>query len=157
MNLLAQVLQDLRRHEGVRLKVYKDTEGIWTNGVGHTGPDVFEGMKDITPEVAEGWLLEDTLKAVRLARSIFASYDSLDQVRKSVLINMAFNLGNRLRTFKKMIAAVEAKDFNYAALEMLNSKWAVQVKGRSKELAARMSSGKIPVHLQYRSTNVKGE
>jgi lysozyme len=57
---------------------------------------------------------------------------------------MAFNLGvPRLCKFKKMWAAIEAKDFPTAAKEMLDSRWANQVKSRSTKLAHAMHHGEF--------------
>ena len=65
-------------------------------------------------------------------------------MRQRVYVNMTFNLGStRLALFKKMHAAVEAKDWEKAAEEMLDSKWATQVKGRADRLAEMMRSGAI--------------
>jgi lysozyme len=57
---------------------------------------------------------------------------------------MAFNLGvPRLCKFKKMWAAVHAKQFDVAAKEMLDSRWARQVKSRSTKLAHAMHNGEF--------------
>jgi len=44
MKLSEDGINKLIQREGLRLKAYKDTKGIWTIGVGHTGPDVHEGL-----------------------------------------------------------------------------------------------------------------
>jgi lysozyme len=70
--------------------------------------------------------------------------EDLDAVRQLVLVDMAFNLGvPRLCKFKKMWAAIEAKDFPTAAKEMLDSRWANQVKSRSTKLAHAMHHGEF--------------
>lgn len=149
MTFLKQVHKDLRRHEGCRLKPYKDTEGVWTIGYGHTGKDIHSATPAISMEQASKWLAEDITEAIAVAKTIAPVYRELDSVRKAVLINMAFNLGYRLKGFKKFLAALEVRDYSRAALEMLDSKWARQVKGRATELSARMSSGKIQPHHLY--------
>ena len=64
------------------------------------------------------------------------------EVRKVVLVDMCYNLGiNRFLGFKKMLAAVKEGNYDTAADEMLNSKWATQVKGRAVELAQLMREG----------------
>ena len=66
----------------------------------------------------------------------------MDDARLGVLIEMCYNLGlSGLAGFKKMLAAVEAGDYKKAAKEMLDSKWAFQVKGRAVELAKIMETG----------------
>ena len=61
------------------------------------------------------------------------------------MIDMAFNMGEpRLRGFKKMIAALHAGDFDRAALEALDSKWAREdvAPERSGEIAAMLRTGR---------------
>ncbi len=147
MDLKKQVLADLKRHEGVRLKAYRDTVGVWTIGYGHT-KGVYEGMT-CTQEQAEAWLAEEMEESFLIARKVFSNYPDLDPVRKSVLVNMSFNLGEtRLSKFFATIRAVRDEDWSRAALQMLDSKWATQVGQRAKELAKRMSTGKIErIHL----------
>lgn len=143
MDLEYQVLNDLKRHEGCRLKPYLDTEGVWTIGYGHT-KGVHAGTKPISLDTAEEYLKEDMQIGFEIARKIFKDYPQMDKVRKSVLANMAFNLGEtRLKGFNRFFRALSVQDYRTAALEMLDSKWATQVGQRAQELAKRMSSGKI--------------
>lgn len=149
-NFQLQLRADLLRHEGKRNESYKDTEGVWTNGVGHTGADVYPNQVVSDYQVYK-WLEEDTKKAEKDASSLFKNYDKLSPVRRGVLVNMAFNLGKtRLSKFKKMIAAVEAEDFDTAALEMMDSKWFSQVKTRAVELVSRMKTNTIKPSHQYK-------
>jgi len=61
---------------------------------------------------------------------------------KNALLNMCFNLGiNRLLGFKKMVAALQEKNFTLAAKEALNSKWAEQVGERAKDIALMIRQG----------------
>ncbi len=61
---------------------------------------------------------------------------------QDALMNMNFNMGiTRLLTFKKMIAALIAKDYTKSAIEALNSKWAIQVGQRAKDVALMMRQG----------------
>jgi lysozyme len=57
---------------------------------------------------------------------------------------MAFNMGvPRLNKFKKMWAAVHDGDYPTAAKEMLDSRWATQVKGRAVKLSNAMHNGEF--------------
>ena len=147
---MKQVYHDLRRHEGCRLKVYKDSVGVWTIGYGHT-KGINENTKPITQEQADAWLKDNVEEAVAIAKTIVSNYGSLSPVRKSILINMAFNLGKpRLSQFKNTLRAIENEQWSSAAMGMLDSLWARQVGQRAQELAARMSSGTIPPHRMYK-------
>lgn len=69
-------------------------------------------------------------------------YARLDDARQTVLVNMCFNLGMpTLLTFKRFITALSAGDYESAAREMLDSKWARQVGARAIRLADMMRSG----------------
>ena len=128
----------LKVDEGLKLRSYKDSVGVWTIGWGHTRgveQNQLIGMHD-----AESFLTSDIEEAIAAARKVVINYNDLSGPRKAGLANMAFNRGEtRLRSFKKLIAAVVAEDFSKASLEMLDSKWAVQVGQRAKRLAKSMS------------------
>jgi lysozyme len=67
---------------------------------------------------------------------------SLNPVRQVVLANMAFNMGMpTLLTFGRMLGALAEKDWDRAAAEVLDSKWARQVGSRATELAELMRRG----------------
>ncbi len=146
--------------EGLRLQVYKDTLGIDTVGIGRNLED-----RGITKEELD-WMDIPTIDhvyewgiteadAVYLATNdvqiveeelvrAHPCVDRLDSVRQLILVDMAFNMGvPRLCKFKKMWAAVEAEDFPTAAKEMLDSRWAKQVKGRATKLANAMHNGEF--------------
>jgi lysozyme len=66
----------------------------------------------------------------------------LSPVRQSVLVNMAFNMGlQNLLKFSRMLAALRAGNYAEAADEMLDSRWAQQVRQRAIELARQMEVG----------------
>ena len=124
----------LIRHEGLRLKPYRDTVGKLTIGVGRNLDDV-----GITREEALYLLKNDIDNARRELIKTIPRFLDMDKVRQIVLISMTFNLGlSRFKRFKKLIAAIERKDWDQAAKEMLNSKWAKQVGRRATELAQMM-------------------
>lgn len=132
-----QLKAQLKRHEGLRLKPYKCSAGKLTIGYGRNLEDV-----GISEREAEYLLERDIDKAVADLSRAFDWFGRLDSVRQDVVINMTFNIGlTRLFGFRRMIAALDRGDFNSAADEMLDSKWARQVKGRAKELSRQMKLG----------------
>jgi len=55
------------------------------------------------------------------------------------LCNMMFNMGRpRLSKFVGMKAGVDARDFNEAADQMVDSRWYTQVPNRARRLVDRM-------------------
>lgn len=128
---------DLIRHEDIKLKPYRDSEGVLTIGVGRNLED-----RGISREEALYLLDNDIRDHTDELRARFPVVDALTPARRDVLVNMAFNLGvPRLATFKRMWAAIEAGDYHRASMEMLDSKWARQVGKRAIELADTMRRG----------------
>ena len=131
---MAETLEEeLIRHEGWRNKPYRCSEGYLTIGV---GINLDAGL---FPEEID-WLLKNRIKRCKkeLGEN-FPLQANLATDAWLVLINMCFNLGiTRLKGFKRMWAALEARDYAAAADEMLDSKWAKQVGNRAQELADKM-------------------
>jgi len=126
-----KIVEQLIKHEGLRLKPYKCTSGKLTIGIGRNLED-----NGITKEEAL-YLLYNDIDAcvIDLYREIPLIKD-LNGDKQEVLVNMCFNLGiNRLLKFKKFLSALKSGDFKEARKEMLNSAWAFQVGNRALELA----------------------
>lgn len=130
-------IDQLIKHEGLRLKPYLDTESKTTIGIGRNLDD-----NGITEEEAMYLLKNDIQRHAWELEIAFPAVQLVNWTRYYVLLNMAFNLGiPRLRSFKKMWAAIERQDFEAAALEMLDSKWHQQVGARAEELSELMKRG----------------
>ena len=131
-------ISQIKRHEGLKLKPYRCTQGKLTIGYGRNLDD-----RGITASEAEEMLLTDMCEVEeRLFNEGLLS--DLNDARKAVLINMGFQLGVQgLFGFKRMIAAVDSKQYELAAKEMLDSKWAKQTPNRAKELAEQMLTGEF--------------
>lgn len=123
--------------EGCKDKPYKDTEGIWTVGIGRNMEKGFRA-----DEIAL-MFANDLADAEADARAVCGeSFEDLSDARQAVLVNMAFNLGRaRLSAFVRMLRAVVQNDFATAADEMLASRWATQVGRRAIRLADMMRKG----------------
>ena len=154
----AHLLEELVKHEGLRLQVYQDTLGIDTIGIGRNLKDRGISKEELDeldiPTIdhvyeygiteADAMLLaENDVQIVEeeLLRA-HPCVEDLDAVRQLVLVDMAFNMGvPRLCKFKKMWNAIHEKKFDAASKEMLDSRWANQVKSRSVKLANAMHNG----------------
>jgi lysozyme len=137
------LLDQLKRHEGIRLKLYRCPAGYLTIGYGRNIE-----ANGITKEEAESFLVNDILQAERDARKFLGdvAFNKLNLVRQCVVINMAFNLGYaKLSKFVRLRVALISEDYERAALSMEQSKWATQVKSRAKELVRDMRVGKWSV------------
>lgn len=131
------LLEQLKRHEGLRLKPYRCTAGKLTIGYGRNLDD-----KGISEYEAELMLASDIHEVQDALTKRLPVYILLDPVRKDVLANMAFNLGVAgLLKFKNMITALESGDYDAASRHMLDSRWAKQVGSRAGELARQLRKG----------------
>ena len=131
------VKAQLRIDEDSRRFPYRDSVGKLTIGVGRNLDDV--GLR---PDEIDYMLENDISEAEGDARELFPSFDALSDARKAVLVNMCFNLGrSRLSAFHKFRAAVSDGEWERAAAEMIDSKWAAQVGIRAQRLSKQMREG----------------
>lgn len=138
--MVKNIVEQLRRDEGVVEHAYEDSLGYLTIGVGFL-IDKKKGGR-IPEPVIDFWLQYE----IREKRSeLIASlpwFTKLDDARQGVLLNMAFNLGTTgLLNFKETLALVESGKYSDAAKEMLNSRWANQVGKRADRLSRQMQTG----------------
>ena len=99
------------------------------------GPN--DPIGNITREQANYLFKNDVNRSIVDAQMIFGNqWNTLDQARKDVIVNMLFNLGRtKFLGFKETIKNIKSNNWEMAAKEMLDSDWRSQVKGRSYELA----------------------
>lgn len=122
---------DLLRDEGLRLHPYLDTVGKMTIGVGRNLDDV-----GITKAEALMMLGADIAAIERDIKTNLDWFDRLPPNAQRGLINMGFNLGwPRLSQFSKMLDALCKEDWERAAQEALDSRWAAQVGDRATRIA----------------------
>jgi lysozyme len=151
--LMNRIKAQLVRHEGLRLKPYRCKAGKLTIGIGRNLDD--RGISQ-----TEAYLLmeNDTQNCEKqLLDEIPEIYNALDEVRKSVLLNMCISIPqsrfaplrepcylgiNGLLGFKNTLAFIKAGDWERAANNMLASKWSKQVGRRAIELSELMRKGK---------------
>lgn len=134
-----KLAEQLKKHEGLKLKPYTDTVGKLTLGIGRNLED-----KGITEQEALFMLNNDVDYFYKKITKELPWIKNLDDARQNVLVNMAFNLGvNGLLSFKNMLNAVATCNFKLASEEMLNSKWAKQVGNRAVELSDQMRTGEF--------------
>ena len=134
------VRAQLRIDEGEVPHAYPDSEGYWTIGVGRMIDKRLGGR--LRPDEIALMLENDIRDAEEDAKTLFPGFLALSDARKAVLVNMAFNLGrDRLAAFQRFRGAVEAQEWERAAAEMLDSRWATQVGIRAQRLAKQMKEG----------------
>lgn len=130
------LVDQISRHEGLRLKPYIDPIGKVTIGCGRNLTDV-----GITFQEAMQ-LLDHDIDAAITDLATFPWFVSLDTIRQRAVIDFRFNVGGgTFRLFPKFIHAMAIGNYVDAANELRVSKWATQVGLRAKELVAMLETG----------------
>lgn len=128
---MSKMLDILKRHEGLRLMPYKCTAGKLTIGYGRNLED-----RGISTEEAEMLLHNDIHNCINQLDVRLPWWKDQPEPVREVLINMCFNLGiGGLLGFRKTLSLLESKEYEKAAKEMLDSRWARQVGRRALELS----------------------
>lgn len=73
--------------EGCKLTAYKDSGGVWTIGIGHTGPDIIEHVV-ITLDQAQIYFIADQKELIKIV-----DLPQYSAICKAALISFGFNCG----------------------------------------------------------------
>ena len=139
--MIEQLTAQLRRDEGTRATAYKDSMDFLTIGVGRLIDSRKPGA-GLRPDEIDYLLKNDITDRVQALTKALPWFSALDEARRGVLVNMAFQLGTAgLLDFKSTLALVAAGKYAEAAEQMLKSKWATQTPARAKRLAEQMKTG----------------
>ena len=135
---------ELEIDEGCMYEIYLDHLGYATFGIGHL-------VLESDPEY--GWEVGSSVDTVRVhetfesdietvlsdCNKLYSDFEDLPEEAQRVIANMMFNMGRpRLSKFKGMKRGVDARDWNAAADEMVDSRWYRQVTNRADRLVERM-------------------
>jgi lysozyme len=132
--------QELLRDEGFIPHAYKDSEGYLTIGIGRLIDKRING--GISKSEAMILLNNDLQISIMELETNFDWFTDLNDTRQRAIVNMCFNLGlTKLMKFKNMLSAIERQDFDEAADEALDSKWAIQVGARAERIAEMIRYG----------------
>ena len=139
-----RLLQSVKKHEGYRNKVYLDTLGKRTVGVGHLCvEDFWEDDKEYEEKFLMTILEHDLSDAIKGANDLMAENGCMDMNEKAheLIIEMVFQLGKTgVSKFRNMWKALSALDYSTAAEQMLASRWAKQTPNRANGMADIMRS-----------------
>lgn len=125
------LLKRIKHHEGFRSKVYQCTEGYDTIGYGFAIKDLV-----MTKEMAEEILIEKLTDLMSKVRKRFDWLDSVPREVQGVIIEMSYQMGvSGVSKFKKALHAMQMFQWDVAADELLDSRWAKQTPNRAKELS----------------------
>ena len=143
---LEKLEEELEIDEGCKYEIYLDHLGYHTFGIGHL-------ITEDDPEY--GWEVGTSIDTFRVhdtfesdietvlsdCTKLYENFEDLPEEAQRVIANMMFNMGyTRLSKFKGMKRGVDARDWNTAADEMVDSRWYNQVTNRANRLVKRMRS-----------------
>ena len=141
---IEKLREEIAADEGEVHEIYLDHLGLATFGIGHLvrDDDPESGLPVGTPidddRVVKAFesdietVLSDCIK-------LYPDFDDLPEEAQRVIANMMFNMGRpRLSKFKGMKSGVDARDWNRAADEMVDSRWYRQVTKRADRLVTRV-------------------
>jgi len=132
-----KLIEQLKRHEGVKLKPYKCSAGKLTIGVGKNIED-----NGITLEEAEYLLQNDIAEARSQLLHAFPWMGEFNDARISAMINFTFNVGiGTVKKFENTLSYMQSGEWDKAADEMMDSRWARQVGNRAIEVTEQIRTG----------------
>ena len=116
MNISDKGLDFIKDMEGIERKAYLDTGGVWTVGVGHTGPDVYEGLV-ATDQQINMWLREDVIDAESAVNRLVLVELTQDQF--DALVSFVFNIGETAFKKSTLLRKLNENNFPGATKEFL--------------------------------------
>ena len=139
-----QLREQLKIDEGCVYEIYNDHLGYPTFGIGHLVRESHpENGSPLGTEISEDRVNEAFDADIEIVLSdcniLYPDFEDLPEEAQQIIANMMFNLGRpRLSKFVGMKRGVDAKDWNSAADEMVDSRWYRQVGVRAERLVNRM-------------------
>ena len=141
---IQKLREELEYDEGCKYEIYNDHLGYPTFGIGHlvvnSDPEHGEGIGTLVSEDRVLSAFEaDVMGVLSDCERLYSDFERLPEDAQRIISNMMFNMGyTRLSKFKGMKRGVDARDWNAAADEMVDSVWYKQVTTRAERLVKRM-------------------
>jgi lysozyme len=142
--MITNIIDQLKRDEGLRLDIYSDSRGFHTIGYGHNldANPIPNLVTPISEALAAQFLGVDVERISRYLLQRLPWVVSLDEVRHGVLQNMSFNMGvPGLLEFHHDLTDTQAGNYAKAAADMKASAWYTQVGARAERLVVQMETG----------------
>ena len=143
---IEQLRKELELDEGCKHETYLCSQNVVTGGIGHMITEwddekYLEVGVDIPDEQVKAWFDKDIETVLSDCELLYDDFDYLPEEAQLIIANMMFNLGYpRLKKFVGMKAGVDARDWNKAADEMIDSNYYKQLPNRAGRLVKRMRS-----------------
>ena len=140
---MSKLVEMIKRHEGVKSKVYLCSAGYEPIGVGRNLSESGLGLSDDEID----YLLNNDIKRVQQElKDTYFWFGGLSDARRDAMVDICFNLGlTKLRGFTNALTAMSREQFDVAADEFMDSKWAKQVGMRAIRVTEMIRSGEYNV------------
>jgi lysozyme len=141
---IEKLREQIAYDEGIEHKIYLDHLDLPTFGIGHlireSDPEHGSEVGTLVSEDRVNEAFESDIQTVLSdCNKLYSDFEDLPEEAQLIIANMMFNLGYpRLSKFKGMKRGVDARDWNVAADEMVDSRWYRQVTNRAERLVQRM-------------------
>jgi lysozyme len=156
---LSSAVTVLKKDEGVRAQPYRDSKGLWTVGVGRLIGAQITDLKLSDDEIV--YMLHNDIKKHWLeAVEIFGNdfLCELTPARQVAILSLLFTLGkSKFLKFHNTIKAIKSHNWESAAANILNAKWARDVDpkqtpgiGRDDRVAEMLRSGEFPLYYKIK-------
>tara|TARA_R100001244_G_scaffold43327_3_gene38935 strand:- start:13237 stop:13650 length:414 start_codon:yes stop_codon:yes gene_type:complete len=133
-----KLVEQLKIHEGIKLNLYLCSAKKRSIGIGRNLDDI-----GISEDEAEYLLKNDIAEATKQLLNAFPWMSKFNDARISAMINFTFNVGiGTVRKFSNTIEYLKNEDWEAAADEMMNSKWAEQVGDRAIQITEQIRTGR---------------
>ena len=140
-----EIMEMIKKHEGVRTRPYKDSLGLWTVGVGHLIGD----GKSLPPEFDREFSMaevdelfyKDYMRHKKAAMKI-PGFDKVNAKAQGALIDLTFNMGNTwFKKWPNFVKNMTEGNMIGAANSLEDSNWYKQVKGRAVTIVSLIRQG----------------
>lgn len=135
----SRLAAQLEVDEGKRARIYLDSVGKWTGGIGRNLSD--RAFSD--DEIALMLQNDITIVETELDRKL-PWWRQMSEARQNALANICFQMGiDRLLGFKNALTLLQAGRWDAAAREFMDSKWANQVPKRAQRVTDMIRKGEF--------------
>lgn len=140
-----EIMEMIKKHEGVRTKPYKDSLGLWTVGVGHLIGDGKtlppEWNRELTMAEVDDLFYKDYMSHKKAAMKI-PGYDLVNAKAQGALIDLTFNMGNTwFKKWPNFVKNLSQGNTIEAAASLEDSNWFKQVKSRAVTIVSLIKEG----------------
>ena len=133
----ARILARCRSLEDYRRLAYRCPAGKLTIGYGRNLED-----NGVTEAEADYLLVNDVVRVTRALKKMLPVWSGLSPARQAALVDMGFQLGvDGLMGFQRMLACLQAGDFDGAAREVMDSHYGREFVRRARQNASMIRTG----------------